>query len=112
MAVQVGMQSTDGCEVITLTGSADEGVLVRLADGIASIAEDGRQLVVDLDGLILNNVNAVHAFVARLLAGTTPRQVLVCCGRLNGRRILRRWGGDSLPLFSSTRDALAAVSFA
>lgn len=55
---------------------------------------------------MLTDTNATRAFLAHLLDGRPVERVVLCCERLTGRRLLRRWGGDDVVIFAMTADAV------
>jgi hypothetical protein len=108
MALTVNTREIDGITVLGFVGEADTELIVDIVGGIEAVAGDRRCVVLDVDSLWLVDVAAVRAFVARLLEGSALGRVVFACGRVSGRRILRHWSGDELPVFSSAADGAAA----
>jgi hypothetical protein len=108
MALTVNTREIDGITVLGFVGEADTELIVDIVSGIEAVAGDRRCVVLDVDSLWLVDVAAVRAFVTRLLEGSALGHVVFSCGRVSGRRILRRWSGDELPVFSSAADGAAA----
>jgi hypothetical protein len=112
MSVHVQTAAIEGCQIVTIEGFADEGLLGHLAVGIAAVAHDGTPVVVDLDGLWLAELAALRCFLATLRGAAPDATVVLCCSRISGRRILRRWGGPWLLLAADQADAVALATAA
>lgn len=107
MSIVIKSWSEASCKIIAIEGVADADVMGMLGDGIASVADDARGLVLDLDGLLLTDLGAVRALLGGLVRRPVGDHVVVSCRRLTGRRILRRLGGGSLRITDDPRRALA-----
>jgi hypothetical protein len=110
VAVEVKTRWLGSIQLLEVHGSADVGLLARLADGLAAVVADGERVVVDLSDLVLTDLPAVRGFLAKLIATTPESSVVLCCRRLSGRRILRRCGGPRIAIAASHSDALAAAT--
>ncbi len=91
--------------VVFVAGSGDEELLSQAARVIKALIADDDVRVVNLDQLLLTDTNATRAFLAHLLDAPFAAPMALCCDRLTGRRLLRRWGGDDVAIFASTADA-------
>jgi hypothetical protein len=108
MALTVNTKEIDGITVLGFIGEADMALIVDVVSGIEAVADAQRCVVLDVDDLWLVDVAAVRAFVTGLLEGSALGHVVFACGRISGRRILRRWSSDQLPVFSCAADGAAA----
>jgi hypothetical protein len=111
MTVEVTTGESDGIPVVWLRGVASPGLLDCLVDGIQAVSEAVSAVVVDIEELVLTDALTVRGFVAKLESGTHAAWA-VSCGRLSGRRVLRRCGVDVVSIFSSPAEAAAALRFA
>lgn len=104
--LSVTVEQFEAGRAVIVAGGGDEELLSAAARSIAAamIGDDVR--VVNLDQLFLADANATRAFLAHLLDAPLPARVALCCERLSGRRLLRRWGGDDLPIFVTAADAV------
>jgi hypothetical protein len=113
MSVHAALRNEGGLSVLALSGVADENLLLRLADGVAALADEvADAVVVDVNDLALSDVKAVRAFLTHLAEGPHGAKVVFACQRLTGRRLLRRYGGDQLGIYPSATDAAGAFAYA
>ena len=112
MGVQVSMEIHLGVPVLVLSGMVEDRLLPLIADGIESVASDSGGIVINLDHLVLTDVPAVKAFLARVCSGAAADCVAFACRRLSCRRLLRRLGGDELHLFATAADAVSHLQLA
>lgn len=109
MSMKVTTRTEDGVPVLTLSGVTDEGLLVRLATGVAAVVADAGMVVVDVDQLIVSDTKAVGRFLIHLLDGTAGKRLAVACSRLTGRRLLRHCGNGDVLIFPTVREAIAGL---
>lgn len=109
MGMQVTTRTEDGVPVLRLSGVTDEGLLIRLATGVAAVAADAGMVVVDIDHLIVSDTRAVGRFLAHLVDRSDDRRLAVACSRLTGRRLLRHCGTGGVLIFPTVREAVAGL---
>lgn len=107
MTLQVTTHSSSSADVVVLTvsGTPAEELLALLADGIAELTAAGQTVVLDLDALMMTKPAAMRAFLARLLGKSPEDRVVLKCGRLTGRKVLRRWTTADLSIVSTLVEA-------
>lgn len=105
MSVEVRFRRVRSATLVALSGVAEEDALVRIAEELAAAPDDGL-LLVDVGDLLLTDVNAVRAFLAHLFDGRPDGGVVLVCPRMTGRRILRRWGGNDVPILARVDDGI------
>lgn len=104
--LQVTVRQVGGGRAVFVAGSGDDRHLAQAARVILGMLGARGLRVVNVDQLLLTDTVATRAFLAHLLDGAALEQVVLCCNRLTGRKLLRRWGGDDVAIFASTADAL------
>lgn len=104
MSVELTFRRVDSVTVVMLSGAADEEFLLRVANDLAE-ARDDEALVVDVGEFLLTDANALRGFLAQLHDGSPNRRIALVCRRLSGRRLLRRWFGDEVPIVATVDDA-------
>lgn len=110
MTVTVTTRTECGVPVLALSGVTEEGLLLRLATGVAAVAEDAGMVVVDLDDLIVSDSRALGRFLVHLLDSTTATRLAVACSRLTGRRLLRQLGNHDVLVFPTAGEAVAGLT--
>jgi hypothetical protein len=88
--LRVEVQDADGVALCTIAGCADAPELNRLAGRVDELRRHARHVVLDLDQLMLVHPEAISGFLTRLAGRGAP--LVLCCARLSGRRLLRRFG--------------------
>lgn len=63
-------------------------------------------LLVDVGDLLLTDGKAVRGFLTRLVGGRPNGGVVLVCRRMTGRRLLRRWGGNVVPIVARVDDGV------
>lgn len=103
MTLQVTTQSSSSPDVVVLavSGTPAEELLSLLADGIAELTAAGQMVVLDLDELMMTRASVMRAFLARLLGKSDQDRIVLKCGRLTGRQVLRRWTSDDATIVPS-----------
>lgn len=109
MDMSVSMRTEGGTPVLALSGTADEGLLLRLAGGVGALTDDASDLVVDVHDLLLSDANALRAFLAELLGGSVKGRLAFVCGRVSGRQVLKRLGGDAVHIFATVKEAVEGL---
>lgn len=90
--------------VLSLSGTPAEDLLALLADGIAELTAAGQTVVLDLDEFMMTRTSTMRGFLARLLANGHEERLVLKCGRLTGRKVLRRWTSDDLLIVADLSD--------
>ncbi len=106
MGLQIGMEHVSGRPVLVVAGGGDEALLTQAAKAIAYLMSTDQVRVVKVDDLLLSNVSATRAFLAHLVDGDAGERLVLCCNRLTGRKLLRRWGGDDVAIFADASEAV------
>jgi hypothetical protein len=88
--------------VLALAGTPADDVLALLADGIAELTAAGQTVVLGLDDLVMTKAAVMRAFLARLLGKSVEQRIILQCGRLSGRQVLRRWTTDEVAIVPAT----------
>lgn len=86
--------------VLALSGTPAADVLALLADGVAELTAAGQTVVLGLDDLVMTRAAVMRGFLARLLGKSDEERIILQCGRLSGRQVLRRWTTDELAIVS------------
>jgi hypothetical protein len=108
-AVQIREVRHDGVTVLRLTGTvSDTGLMVRLARQLLDARVDGGHVVLDLDGLDVEDPAALCALLARLGAASGGVAIPTCVTDPGRRRLLRACGAGpaGLACFSSIDEAV------
>jgi hypothetical protein len=90
--------------VLALAGTPADDVLALLADGIAELTAAGQTVVLGLDDLVMTKAAVMRGFLARLLGKSVEQRIILQCGRLSGRQVLRRWTTDELAIVPALAD--------
>jgi hypothetical protein len=102
---------SDDVVVLALSGTPDGDLLALLADGIAELTAAGQTVELGLDDLVMTKAAVMRGFLARLLGKSVDERIILQCGRLSGRQVLRRWTTDELAIVSAlTVDRELAVA--
>jgi hypothetical protein len=88
--------------VLALAGTPADDVLALLADGIAELTAAGQTVVLGLDDLVMTKAAVMRGFLARLLGKSVEQRIILQCGRLSGRQVLRRWTTDEVAIVPAT----------
>lgn len=102
---------TTTATVVSVAGTLDAAPMTQMLDMLAAQYAAG-DVVIDLSGVTMASPSAIRSLVARLSAWGDTATLRIVCDRLTARRLLRRWGGGSLPLASTIPAALASLGSA
>ena len=92
-AVQIHESRTGEVTVLRLTGCVrDTGLMVRLAQDLLDARVDGGHVVLDLDGITVEDPGALCALLARLGAASGGIAIPTCVSEPGLRRLLRACG--------------------
>src|SRR5688500_4896900 len=92
-AVQISEVRRDDVTILRLTGPVkDTGLMVRLAQQLLDANVDGGHVVLDLDGLDIEEPAALCALLARLGAASGGVAIPTCVTDPSRRRLLRACG--------------------
>ncbi|MFI5040247.1 MAG: hypothetical protein ACHQNA_00105 [Acidimicrobiales bacterium] len=104
----VGPERVPGGTVVRLAGAIDPAALAMLADGRASLTEDG-WVVVDVSAVALAPSGVVSEMVKRFGERLDFHKVRLVCAPAGGRQLLRT-SGMPLAVFPSIAAADFSVS--
>lgn len=105
MGVTVSTVAHHGQTVVSLEGVADSALLARVVDGVTALCEDGA-VVLDLTDVALSDPDVIAQLVSHIATSVGLSRVRVVCPRLSARKLLRRFGDDSLVFYSNVAAAL------
>jgi anti-anti-sigma regulatory factor len=108
-AVQITERRQGDVTVLRLSGVVnDTGLMVRLARQLLDARVDGGHVVLDLDGLDIEDPAALCALLARLGAASGGVPIPTCVTDPASRRLLRACGAGpaGLACFSSIDEAV------
>jgi hypothetical protein len=106
MSLTVQTAVRRGVSIVVVDGVVDRGLTTQIGAAVRTLALDAETVVVDLSEATLASADVTRELASGLTG--LARRVAVVNRRLSARRVLRRFGDPSIPLFASVEAALGS----